>query len=215
MILEVSGREYPSLLQMLGMMTNTEEFSLKVASSLVASVNRWLHDIGDDPEHPRRKQFDEVVFSFFERVKHDQQFHDKINQWKMQLLESAEAEQYISGFWLQMKQWLKSDLLRDDSSLRQKMIHGARNFGGFLDQHPALLESVNQHMAEAAKIMAGQLRETIASHISTTVKQWNDRELIEELELSVGSDLQYIRINGTLVGGLIGLILHAIVTLFS
>jgi uncharacterized membrane-anchored protein YjiN (DUF445 family) len=66
-------------------------------------------------------------------------------------------------------------------------------------------------MSDAARGLAGELRDTISLHIASTVKQWEDSELVRELELSVGSDLQFIRINGTLVGGLIGLILHAVV----
>ena len=66
-------------------------------------------------------------------------------------------------------------------------------------------------MADAARSLASDLRDTIATHIATTVKQWDDSELVRELELSVGSDLQFIRMNGTIVGGLIGVVLHAVV----
>ncbi len=215
MILEVSGREYPSLLQMLGMVTNTDEFSLKISQSLVNSINRWLHDIGDDPEHPRRKQFDEVVEEFLERMKNDPAFHQKIDGWKNQLLASPEAAVYIDGLWSQLKNWLRNDLAKDDSSLREKIAAGASNMGQWLVDNPALRDSINDHMADAARGLAVDLRDTIALHIANTVKQWEDKELVRELELSVGSDLQFIRINGTVVGGLIGIILHALVMLFT
>ena len=215
MILEISGREYPSLLQMLGMVTDTDEFSLKIANSLVASINRWLHDIGDDPSHPRRQQFDEVVEDFLERMKNDPAFHQKINGWKEQLLVSPEAAQYIDGLWVQLKTWLRTDLAKDDSLLRNKIADGARHMGQWLVDNPALRDSINDHMADAARGLAVDLRDTIALHIANTVKQWKDSELVHELELSVGSDLQYIRINGTVVGGLIGLILHAVVMLLA
>ncbi|MES2934533.1 MAG: DUF445 domain-containing protein [Pseudomonadota bacterium] len=211
MILEVSGREYPSLLQMLGMVTNVDEFSLKISTSLVNSINRWLHDIGDDPTHPRRKQFDEVVEEFLERLKNDPSFHEKINGWKSQLLASPEVAQYIDGLWVQLKNWLRNDLANDDSTLRTKIADGTRHMGQWLVDNPALRDSINDHMADAARGLASDLRDTIALHIANTVKQWEDRELVRELELSVGSDLQFIRVNGTLVGGLIGLLLHAAV----
>ncbi len=213
MILEVSGREYPSLLQMLGMVANTDEFSLKIAGSLVASINRWLHDIGDDPAHPRRKQFDELVDEFLERMKNDASFHQKINGWKEQLLASPEAAHYIDGLWVQLKNWLRTDLSKDDSALREKIASAAGKMGQWLVDNPTLRDSINDHMADAARGLAIDLRDTIALHIANTVKQWEDKELVRELELSVGSDLQYIRVNGTVVGGLIGLILHAIVYL--
>lgn len=213
MILEVSGREYPSLLQMLGMVTNTDEFSLKIASSLVASINRWLHDIGDDPSHPRRKQFDDVVEEFLERMKNDPAFHQKINNWKEMLLASPEATHYINGLWAQLKQWLRDDIDKDNSSLREKIADGTTQMGLWLVENPSLRDSINDHMADAARSLAIDLRETIAHHIANTVKQWEDSELVHELEMSVGSDLQYIRINGTVVGGLIGIALHALAML--
>ena len=210
MIIEVAGREYPSLLQMLGMVTNTDEFSLKIASSLVANINRWLHDIGDDASHPRRKQFDEVVEEFLERMKNDPTFHQKINMWKEMLLASPEAAQYINGLWDQLKQWLRDEIARDNSSLREKIAEATTQMGLWLVDNPNLRDSINDHMADAARSLAIDLRETIAHHIANTVKQWEDSELVHELEMSVGSDLQYIRINGTVVGGLIGITLHAL-----
>lgn len=211
MIIEVAGREYPSLMQMLGMVADPEEFSQKISASLVASINRWLHDIGDDPAHPRRQQFDEVVAKFLERMKNDPAFHQKINHWKQQLLASPEAAHYIDGLWCQLKNWLRDDLAKDDSLLRVKIAGGARHMGQWLADNPALRDSINDHMADAARGIASDLRDTIALHIASTVKQWEDSELVRELELSVGSDLQFIRINGTVVGGLIGIALHAIV----
>lgn len=211
MIIEVAGREYPGLMQMLGMVADPEEFSQKISTSLVHSINSWLHEIGDDPAHPRRQQFDQVVAEFLERMKTDPALHQKINHWKQQLLNSPEAAQYIDGLWGQLKSWLRDDLAKDDSSLRAKIADGARHMGQWLADNPALRDSINDHMADAARGMASDLRDTIALHIASTVKQWEDSELVRELELSVGSDLQFIRINGTVVGGLIGIVLHAIV----
>ena len=213
MIIEVSAREYPSLLQMLGMVADTKEFSLNIATSLVGSVNLWLHDIADDPTHPRRAQFDEVVEEFLVRMKSDPEFHQKLNQWKEQLLASPEAVQYIDGLWEQIKAWLRSDLSAGgaDSVLRQKIADGVSQLGAWLSANPVLSASINDYMAAAARNLAGDLRDTIALHIANTVKRWEDSELVRELELSVGSDLQFIRINGTVVGGIIGLILHALV----
>ena len=211
MILEVAGREYPSLLQMLGMIADTNEFSQKIAASLVANINQWLHDIADDPHHPRRNQFDEVVNEFLVRMKTDPVFHQKINDWKHNMVNSPEVITYIHGLWGQLKSWLRNDMSRDDSIFRSKITEGVQNFGGWLSANPDLRDSINDHMADAARSLASDLRDTIATHIATTVKQWDDSELVRELELSVGSDLQFIRMNGTIVGGLIGVVLHAVV----
>jgi uncharacterized membrane-anchored protein YjiN (DUF445 family) len=209
-IIEISGREYPKLLKMLGLVADTDEFSLKIANSLVGSINRWLHDISDDPDHPRRQQFDVVVDDFLANMQHDPAYRQKIEQWKQQLLAAPVVAEYIGGLWLQLKDWLRQDLRNDDSRLRQKLTAGASHFGQWLAANPPLRDSINDHIAGAARGWALELRETISSHIASTVKQWEDSELVRELELSVGSDLQYIRVNGTLVGGLIGILLHAL-----
>jgi uncharacterized membrane-anchored protein YjiN (DUF445 family) len=73
-----------------------------------------------------------------------------------------------------------------------------------------LRASVNQHLLAAARDVVGQLRGGLTEHISQTVKSWDAKQLANELELSVGKDLQYIRISGTLVGGLAGLAIHAV-----
>jgi uncharacterized membrane-anchored protein YjiN (DUF445 family) len=83
-----------------------------------------------------------------------------------------------------------------------------------LQADPALREALNQHLLEGAQRLTGRLREGVTTHIAQTVKGWDERHLVEQLELSVGRDLQFIRFNGTLVGGLIGLLLHAATVVF-
>jgi uncharacterized membrane-anchored protein YjiN (DUF445 family) len=82
-----------------------------------------------------------------------------------------------------------------------------------LNTDATLRETLNEHMLSAAAGLAEQLREGAKDHISRTVRQWDDRQLVRELELTVGTDLQYIRFNGTVVGGLVGVGLHAILLL--
>jgi uncharacterized membrane-anchored protein YjiN (DUF445 family) len=72
-----------------------------------------------------------------------------------------------------------------------------------------LRESVNEHVTNAAEHATGYVRSGVTAHIASTIKAWDDRQLVRELELSVGRDLQFIRISGTLVGGTVGLVLHA------
>ena len=86
--------------------------------------------------------------------------------------------------------------------------------GVTLTYDPALREALNQHLLEGAQRLTGRLREGVTTHIAQTVKGWDERHLVEQLELSVGRDLQFIRFNGTLVGGLIGLLLHAATVVF-
>jgi uncharacterized membrane-anchored protein YjiN (DUF445 family) len=86
----------------------------------------------------------------------------------------------------------------------------AATFAQALGSDPALRDSINEHMRDALKALAPELREGIAKHIATTVRQWDDATLVRDVELNIGRDLQFIRVNGTLVGGAVGLLIHAV-----
>ena len=104
----------------------------------------------------------------------------------------------------------------EDWSTRLKVFADAtrvRLLARKLGEDPDLREAINSHVLGAARRLTGRLRIGVTEHISRTVKLWDERHLVDELELSVGRDLQYIRFNGTLVGGLIGVLLHAAVLL--
>lgn len=85
-IIEVSRREYPKLIKMLGLVMDTDEFGLRVSGTLVESMQGWLHDIGQNPTHPRRKQFDDLATRFIDKLKNDPEYHAKIEEWKKEFL---------------------------------------------------------------------------------------------------------------------------------
>jgi uncharacterized membrane-anchored protein YjiN (DUF445 family) len=108
---------------------------------------------------------------------------------------------------------VRNDLAKEDSSVAAHLRQVAQDLGTRLNTDATLRETLNEHMLSAAAGLAEQLREGAKDHISRTVRQWDDRQLVRELELTVGTDLQYIRFNGTVVGGLVGVGLHAILLL--
>ena len=86
----------------------------------------------------------------------------------------------------------------------------ASAIGASLATNPALRDSVNEHIEQSVEALAPELREGLSRHIAGTVRAWNDEDLVREIEQSVGRDLQFIRINGTIVGALAGLGIHAL-----
>ena len=116
----------------------------------------------------------------------------------------------MSSLWTDIRQLLRRDLGAEDSTLARYIERGLNAIGEKLAGDESLRGAINEHVLAAAAHLAGDLRAGITRHIAQTVKAWNDEQLVRELELSVGRDLQFIRINGTLVGGLIGLLLHAL-----
>jgi uncharacterized membrane-anchored protein YjiN (DUF445 family) len=211
-IVAVAGEEYPKLVGMLGFVgLNAEELGAKFAAGLVRGANQWLHDISSDPEHERRKAFDAAVERFVERLKSEPAFREHIDAHKRQWLERPELRAYVNDLWDEFTAWLDADLKRPDSSLHAKVIEVAGGFAQALGGDPALRDSINEHMRDALKALAPELRDGIAKHIAATVKQWDDATLVRDVELNIGRDLQFIRVNGTLVGGAVGLLIHAIV----
>ena len=101
------------------------------------------------------------------------------------------------------------------TTLLEGLLFAAGAIGASLATNPALRDSVNEHIEQSVEALAPELREGLSRHIAGTVRAWNDEDLVREIEQSVGRDLQFIRLNGTLVGGLIGLVLYAVTHLIS
>ncbi len=214
-IIEVSKREYPKLIRMLGLVMDTHEFGMRVSGTLVESIQGWLHDIGRDPSHPRRKQFDELAARFIERLKSDPEYHARIENWKRQFLGTPVVADYFETLWVHFRQWMQKDALSGDSQMKHRLSRTFRRFGRWVLENPAMTESINDQMIQMTRAMSEEIRATVSQHIVYTVKNWDSRSMVRELELSIGKDLQFIRINGTLVGGFIGVLLHAAVLLIS
>jgi uncharacterized membrane-anchored protein YjiN (DUF445 family) len=117
--------------------------------------------------------------------------------------------------WGELRAWLKRDLQRADSALHARVAAMGQWVGRELANDPALRQSLNDHLEDAARSMAPDFARFLTRHISDTVKNWDSREMSRQIELNIGKDLQYIRINGTIVGGFIGLLLYASSQLFE
>ncbi|MBL8474288.1 MAG: DUF445 domain-containing protein [Rhodocyclaceae bacterium] len=208
MIVEVAGKEYPLILKAIGFVADPAQFSQAIATAIVRGLNGWIHEIADDPKHPRRRDFDETVADFIARLKHDARLQEKIAGTKQELLSHPALAQYLGELWEHMKTWLHHDLAHPNSRLKQHITHAASALGDTLASNAALRASIDDHLESTVRALAGDLRDGISRHIAGTIRAWKDENLIRELELSVGKDLQFIRLNGTLVGGIIGLAIY-------
>lgn len=208
MLLELLGREYPRTLKLVGTVASVDDMGQKIATAAVRGLNKWLHEICDDPEHPRRRDFDLRVEAFITRLRHDPDFAARIEATKFRLIHDPAVTRYVQGLWNQLHRWLQQDLQGDDSRLRSHFVQAAAMLGRTLTDNQALRSALHEHLETSVRHLAPELRQGIAQHIARTVKGWDDTQLVRELEISVGRDLQFIRLNGTLVGGLIGLGIH-------
>ncbi|GAA0414978.1 DUF445 domain-containing protein [Massilia aurea] len=189
-------------------MLPSELIGRKGADIAVRLASGILNKVAADPAHPLRERFDEYVADFIERMKADPDFIAKADDVKRYLLEDDTFNSYVGSLWAELKAWLKRDLASDDSSMRRRIIGMGAWIGKALGDDPQLRQSLQDNLEAAARGVAPEFAGYLTRHIADTVKQWDDREMSAQIELNIGKDLQYIRINGTIVGGMIGVVLY-------
>ncbi|MNE54637.1 hypothetical protein D3C80_1494290 [compost metagenome] len=122
---------------------------------------------------------------------------------------------YLRKLWDDLVDWLQADLADADSTIRRRLIKLSLRLGEALERDAAMRRWINDQLLEVAPPLVERHREDIRRYIAERVEKWNSDELVALLEHNVGKDLQFIRINGTLVGGMVGLLLHGLTRLLS
>ena len=191
----------------------TEAIGRKGADIVVRMAATLLTKVNDEPEHPIRQQFDSYTRGFIARLQHDPELLAKGEEIKQYLLNDATLNGYILSLWDDLKQWLKDDLASPASVLHQRVVATGHWVGRTLADDPALRDSLNLHLESAVRGVAPEFAQFLTTHIADTVKKWDSKEMSEQIEFNIGKDLQYIRINGTVVGGLIGVLLYLLAQL--
>lgn len=177
---------------------------------IVNAVARNLKDMGESQEHPMRQRLEGAIQDWISRLKADPELQAKTNHFRDELLEHPGLNEYLEKVWSDLLRWLVQDLSQSDSPLAQRLEAGVSHLGRELAHNPELQHWVNAQVQDLAPRIVEYYRPAIGRHIQQRVGEWDTRELIEEVETKLGKDLQYIRINGTLVGGLVGLVIYSL-----
>ena len=172
------------------------------------AVNSVLDDMGNDKTHAFRKGFDRSVESFIWKLQNDPATAQKAEEIKQYLKDDEKLNAYVLQLWGDMRNWLKEDLESEDSRVLTKVTESGQWLGNALAQDEKLRSSLNLQMETIAGKVAPDFAAFLTRHISDTVKGWDPRDMSRQIELNIGKDLQFIRINGTLVGAFIGLVLY-------
>lgn len=178
------------------------------AELIEEALEKLLVEINENPEHELRQSFEASVHNFVERLKTDAALAAKGEEIKNYLRNDSILNAYLSEVWGDLSAWLRRDLHDPQSLVHRKVVDSAHWIGHALEQDDALRQALNQHMEELARDIAPGLSDYVSDHIRTTIRNWNATDMSAQIELSIGKDLQYIRINGTVVGGAIGLLLY-------
>lgn len=184
--------------------------SRSLAEKIVEKVQGTLDDILRDPKHVVRAQFDERLEKFIADLKKSPEMAERAEQLKENFLGNATLIASLDALWTALKSEVLADLSKEDSRIHQQLAATIRQVGlalGNDDAFRAKLERWIDQMVQKALMSHGH---QIGDMIRETVEGWDAKEVAEKLESQVGGDLQFIRINGTLVGGLVGLLIHAV-----
>ncbi|OGT98409.1 MAG: hypothetical protein A2X80_02150 [Geobacteraceae bacterium GWB2_52_12] len=200
-------KEYPLLSHFI---PNRDQFSKGAGEKVARRINEFIQEVNANPAHEVRSRFDNAVTGFIDRLKSDPVLRNKIEAIKLEVVHNECIADYVKSIGSDVKSWLDADLQQPHSKVQEKISAVVAGLGTTLSHNQGLKDSLNEHLEKLVLHYGDTLRSGIAGHISGTVQQWETDDYTNEIELSIGSDLQFIRMNGTLVGGVIGLLLHAI-----
>lgn len=187
-----------------------ESIDDRIFDKIFTGVHRFLDDVGRDPRHDVRRSIDERVVAFAQRLRDDPELMAKGEELKDELLAHPDVRAWIASLWGEVKTSLEHAAVDPDSELRRRMTFSLGQLGQRLRDDPELQGKVDRWVASAGGYLVANYRHEVANMISTTVERWDAESTSRRLELQVGRDLQFIRINGTVVGGLAGLLIHVL-----
>lgn len=186
----------------------------KISRELTDGLMAFIEEIQVDKNHFVRQKLTENLDQFAEDLLIDEKWDQKFDQLKSELITKENLEEYIQDAWSAIKQTLISNLEDSDSLLKSYLQKNIQKLAFNLSNDEEMGNRINNWIQHFAYRMILKNRAEVERLISNTVASWKGRELSDKLELEVGKDLQFIRINGTLVGGLVGLIIHTLTQLF-
>ena len=182
----------------------------RVFDRLLGGVGELLRDVNGDPNHEVRARFNEWLDELVERLEHSPELFDRGEELKRDLLEHPDVRAWTSSLWVDMKAALRRQADDPDSELRRRLAATLARAGQQLRNDPALAGRIESRAEDAVTYVTEHFHDELADLISGTISRWDAEETSDKLELLLGPDLQFIRINGTVVGGLVGLGIHGI-----
>jgi uncharacterized membrane-anchored protein YjiN (DUF445 family) len=177
---------------------------------LVAALTRALSEVADDPQHELRQRFDGWVAESIERLQTDPDWQAQVAQWRDAWLDQPQWNVPVEAWWHELLQTLQADAQKGGGLLPGRIERLVQAAGQQVLDDVALRQTINQQGQLALLRVLEDSREGVVDFVAQRVRAWDAAEMSDVLERHIGRDLQFIRINGTLVGALVGLALHAL-----
>ncbi|MGN6161564.1 MAG: DUF445 domain-containing protein [Marmoricola sp.] len=176
---------------------------------------RWLEDIQSDPHHHARIALDSLLAQLAQDLMNDPSTQARAEALKSRLLEQPQMVATGMSIWTALRTALLSALDEEDGPLRARAVGEVQRFAGRLQTDDALRRRFDTVLADGAVWAIERYGGELTDVISHTIQRWDGKEASDKIELHVGPDLQFIRINGTIVGGLVGILIHAVTVAVS
>lgn len=185
----------------------------EIYDKIMTELENVLDHIGDNPNHPARLKFNEATEELIRNMADDPAMIERGEQIKREVLEHPSVQAYVTDSWQALREWLTNEMTTEGSNTQQRLERALQRLGNALDKDEEMRAQVNTWLRDAMTYSVAHYREAMAQVISDTVRSWDGEVTAQRIELQVGRDLQFIRINGTLVGGLAGLLIYTVVHL--
>ncbi len=184
-----------------------------ISGNVLDGLYKLLAEVLVDPDHPLRSKVEEGLEKLAHDLQHDPETRERVEEMKRDLIENPAVAEWWMGVWERIRQSLIRRAREPDTGLGTEMRKGLADLGGALKQDERLQLQINRFARRTLVGIATRYGGEIVTLVSETVKRWDATTITGRIENAVGRDLQFIRINGTLVGGLVGMTLHFITSL--
>ena len=186
----------------------------RIFTKIYSGVQRFLDDVGGDPHHEVRRTIEARAVAFADRLRDDPELVARGEDLKEELLGHPDMRAWLASLWQESKRGLLTATADPDSELRARMTVTIERLGHRLCVEPDLQQRFESGVERLVSYVVENYRTEVSRLIESTIATWDGAETSRKMELQVGRDLQFIRINGTLVGGIAGLVIHAIGEVF-
>ncbi len=187
----------------------------RVARRIYNEIVRWVQEIRMDPGHQARRALDDLLRRFAQDLQHDEQTQARMETLKQRLMNHPEMRRATVAVWSTARRLLIEALEDENGELRARISSALLDLGRHLSTDPSIQQRLDGYVADLAGYVVRNYAGEVATVISETVKRWDAADASRRIELLAGRDLQFIRINGTVVGALAGLAIHTVSVVLS
>jgi uncharacterized membrane-anchored protein YjiN (DUF445 family) len=181
----------------------------KVVRRLHVEALAWVAEIRDDPDHAARRAIDDLLGQLAVDLQRDPDTIERAEALKRRMLGQPQVLVVAMSLWDALRRAVVTALEDPDSQLRARAVAALRDFGELVASDEEVSRRFDGYLEDAVAYLVGRYGRELTTVITSTIERWDGREAAKRIELHVGRDLQFIRVNGTLVGGLAGLVIYS------